>query len=233
MIYKTYLTDTSKLLSLPESGMGYQIIEGKLLSENAIRKYVVYNCELAIDLDEDFQIYRKQVINKGFANVLNESKSFLVSTDSIKLVAGTPQYEYRDLSYYKQTKNKRHSGGKGAKGGSKEYTKGDETFVRISAYENDKRIDINRRRLIEGSYTTTLADYYDCILTDDEPIDRYSLPNDEKVKWAFYIKPTSLDVLQRGIVQPAYGHEGGGIEVFFEKGTSDNTFYIKKDYGTL
>jgi len=233
MIYKTYLTDTSKLLSFPETGMGYQLIEGKLIGEQITRKYIVFNCELAIDLDAQFQENRKQIIDKGFSNILNEAKSLLVNTDSIKLVSRSMLLESRALSIYKQTKNKRHSAGKEAKDNPKEYTKGDETFVRVSAYENDRRIDFNRNRLIEGSYTTSLADYYDCILTDDEPIDRYALPNDEEVKWAFYVKPTSIDVLQRGTVQPAFGHEGGGIEVFFENGTSDKTFYLKKEYGNL
>jgi hypothetical protein len=233
MIYKTYLSDTTKLLTLPETGMGYQLIEGKLMSEQTTRKYIVYNCELVVDLDEQFQANRRQIIDRGFSNILNEAKSFLIKTDSIRLVSQNILIESRALSSYKQTKNKRHSGGKGAKDNSKEYTKGDETFVRISAYENDKRIDFNRKRLIEGSYATTLVDYYACITTDDDPLDRYSLPNDERIKWAFYIKPTSIDGLQRGIVQPAFGHEGGGEEVYFENGTSDNTYYLKKSYGVI
>jgi hypothetical protein len=231
MIYKTYQYDIPILLSLPETGMGYQIIESKLFLKDEIRPYVVYNCELAIDLDADFRENRRQAIAKGFSNVFNESKSLLLNTDSIRLFSGKPQFETRDLSYFKQSKHKRQSGGKGAKDGEEEYTNGNETFVRVSAYENDRRIDLEKRRLIEGSYTTTLIDYYDCIFTDDEPIDRYALPNDEKVKWAFYIRAKSADVLQRGVVQPAFGHEGGGIEVFFESGTSENTFYVKKEYG--
>ncbi len=213
--------------------MGYQLIEGKLIGEQITRKYVVYNSELAIDLDDQFQENRRQIINRGFSNILNEAKSLLVNTDSIKIVSRSMLIESRALSTYRQTKNKRNSGGKGAKDNPIEYSKGDETFVRVSAYENDKRIDFSRKRLIDGSYTTSMIDYYDCIITEDNPIDRYALPNDEKIKWAFYIKPTSIDRLQRGIVQPAFGHEGGGVEVFFENGTSDNTFYIKKEYGNL
>jgi hypothetical protein len=231
MIYKAYLSDITKLLSLPETGMGYQVIEAKLFLEDTIRQYVVYNCELIIDLDTDFRANQRQVIEKGLTTILAESKSWLISTDSIRLVSGKLPYDIKNLTYNKITKNKRHSDGKGAKENPKEYTDGNETFVRISAYENDKRIDFNKKRLIEGSYTTSLVDYYDCIITDDEPVDRYALPNDEKVKWAFYIRAKSVDVLQRGVVQPAFGHEGGGIEVFFENGTSDNTFYVKKEYG--
>lgn len=233
MIYKTYLTDTSKLLSLPETGMGYQLIEGRLINEYITRKYIVYNSEIAIDLDDQFQINRRHITVKGYSNILNEATLLMVNTDSIRVLPRSILLESRVLSNYKQTKNKRHQSGNGAKDNPKEYTKGDETVVRISAYENDKRIDFNRKRLIEGSYSTTLSDYYDCIITDDDPIDRYALPNDEKIKWAFYIKPTSLDGLQRGIVQPAFGHEGGGAEVYFEDGTSDNTFYNKKDYGVI
>jgi len=233
MIFKTYFSDTLKLLTLPETGMGYQLIEGKILSEDKIRQYVVYNCELAVNLDEDFPIYRKKIIERGFSTVLNESNSLLINTESIKIITGKPLFEVKSLSTYKQSKNKRHSGGKGAKENPKEYSDGNETFVRVSAYENDKRIDFKRKRLTEGSYTTTLIDYYDCITTDDDPVDRYALPNDEPIRWAFYIKPKIQDVLQRGIVQPAFGHEGGGIEVFFEKGTSDNTFFLQKEYGVL
>lgn len=233
MIYKTYLSDTSKLLSLPEAGMGYQLIEGKLMGEQVTRKYIVYNSELAVDLDEEFKANRRRILDKGFVNVLSEAKMLSVYTDSIRLLPRNILHESRSLSSYRQTKNNRHSGGKGAKDNPREYTNGDEAFVRISAYYNDKRVDFKRERLIEGSYTTTLSDYYACVNTDDDPIDRYALPNDEEIKWAFYIKPTSFDGLQRGIVQPAFGHEGGGIEAYYENGTSDGTLFLKKEYGNI
>ena len=40
-----------------------------------------------------------------------------------------------------------------------------------------------------------------------------------------------IDSLQRGIVQPAFGHEGGGIEAYFEYGTSKETLLFKREYG--
>ncbi len=94
-----------------------------------------------------------------------------------------------------------------------------------------KRIDSVNKKLKPGSFTTTEQDYKDCVATNDEPIDRYALPNDESIKWAFYIKPKTSDILQRGIVQPAFDHEGGGIEAYFENGTSNGTYYLKKTYG--
>jgi hypothetical protein len=106
-------------------------------------------------------------------------------------------------------------------------------FVRLSVYENDHRIDFTMKRLKKGTYTTTCQDYKDCVDYKDDPIDRYALPNDDPVKWAFYIQPKNTDELQRGIVQPAFGHEGGGIEAFFENGTSVNTYLAKKPYGQV
>ncbi len=126
---------------------------------------------------------------------------------------------------------KRNSGGKGAIDNSKEFANGIEVFVRVSAYEDDKRIDFVNKKLKEGSYTTTEQDYKDCYSTNDDPVDRYALPNDEKIKWAFYIKPKNTNILQRGIVQPDFGHDGGGIETYFENGTSDGTYLEKRDYG--
>ena len=69
------------------------------------------------------------------------------------------------------------------------------------------------------------------IMSNDDPIDRYALPNDETIKWAFYIQPKSWDKLQKGIVQPAFDHYGGGIEVYFEDETSYNTYFEKRICG--
>jgi len=46
----------------------------------------------------------------------------------------------------------------------------------------------------------------------------------------FYVRPLSEDTLQRGIVQHAFDHKGGGDEVFFEKGTTDGTFMHRIAY---
>jgi len=125
----------------------------------------------------------------------------------------------------------RYSGGNGAVESPKEYANGKEIFVRVSAYENDRRIDFIKKCLLEGTFTTTHQDYLNCVMYHDDPVDRYALPNDEIIKWAFYILPKTNDMLQRGIVQPAFGHQGGGIEAFFEKGTHDNTYFDKRLYG--
>jgi hypothetical protein len=102
--------------------------------------------------------------------------------------------------------------------------------VRLSAYENDRRIDHFNKKLLDGTYTTTEDDYLTCKKYGDDPVDRYALPNDEEIKWAFHVKPKNWDKYRPGIVQPANGHIGGGIEALFDNGTSVDTYFKKTPY---
>lgn len=231
MIYKAYSSDSNKLLSLPETGMGYQVIEGQITGSSTTKRYVVYNSNLIVDLDDNFSRNKQLIINRGYNLILNESSLLNIKTESIKLITKRSITESRYLSESKINVNKRQSGSTGAIDNPKEYADGKEYFVRLSAFENDKRIDFEKKKLKDGTFTTTLYDYVSCVKTNDDPVDRYALPNDETIKWAFYVQPKSYDRLQRGIVQPAFGHAGGGIEAFFENGTSENTYLIKTQYG--
>ena len=107
---------------------------------------------------------------------------------------------------------------------------GTEVFVRLSAFEDDKRIDKINKCLRPGSYTTTLVDYETCRSINDDPIERYALPNNDTINFVFYIQPVKTDTLQRGIVQPANGKRGGGKEAYFEKGTANGTFIKQTPY---
>jgi len=233
MIYKAYSSNENKLLSLPETGMGYQVIDGQLTGSSQTKRYVVYNADLIVDLDDDFERNKQLIIVRGYTLISNFANTLDIKTDSIKLITKRSLYESKSLSQTKLNINNRHSGGKGAIDSPKENADGKEFFVRLSAYQNDKRIDFAKKRLKDGSFTTTLHDYLSCVRTKDDPVDRYALPNDETIKWSFYIQPKSNDSLQRGIVQPAFGHEGGGIEAYFENGTTDNTYFMTKPYGEI
>jgi hypothetical protein len=217
---------------MPETGMGYQIVEAAKYGQSDVKRYIVYNSELAVNLDTEFKAYKRQIFSEGFSKILNRSSELMLETKSIRVLNKAEVIQSKALTFSeaKATK-KRHKGDKGAKDSPKENANGIEVFVRLSAYEDDKRIDFINKRLTSGSYTTTESDYNECVSTNDDPVDRYALPNDETIKWAFYIKPKTNDTLQRGIVQPAFDHEGGGIEAYFENGTSNETYFQKKSYG--
>ncbi|MBK8611853.1 MAG: hypothetical protein IPL84_18465 [Chitinophagaceae bacterium] len=239
MIYKAYYSDTSKLVSLPETGMGYQVIEASLIGRPIKSRYMVYNAELILDLDNTFASTKKLAFSKSYKDVLNESKSLTLESSTISVLrksqlfdtVKTLSLEFKAMSESTRKDKHRYSGGKGATDSPKENANGSEIFVRVSAFENDRRIDFDKKRLKDGTFTTTQIDYLHCVMYKDDPADRSALPNDDEIKWAFYVQPKSVDVLQRGIVQPAFGHEGGGIEAFFEKGTSDNSYFDKRTYG--
>lgn len=69
-----------------------------------------------------------------------------------------------------------------------------------------------------------------CKFMDDDPIERYALPNNDELKFAFYIMPVKSDTLQKGRVLPANGKQGGGKEVYFSKGTTQGTFFKQTPY---
>ncbi len=227
MIYRIYDSEAKKLLDKPETGMGYQIIEASQYKKYQLRKYVVYNTNLAVELNSDFTSNRERIINKSYSEALEASWFMHLDIDTIKILEGPST---KGFMAFESTKMY-NEGTAGAKDNPKEEANGFDTFVRISAYEDDKRIDFENNRLKDGSYTTTNEDYENCVRNGNDPIDRYALPNNEKIKWSFYIKPKIGDIFQKGIVQPAFSHNGGGIEAYFEKGTSEKTYIEKREYG--
>lgn len=192
MIYRLYPSDASTLLSKPETGMGYQIVNASQFGKTDLRNFIVYNSELAVDLDSNFLANKRRIIQEGFKRVLSNSTELMLETKSIHILERSSLQETISLSATKRIYNKRSGGGKGATDNPKENANGEEIFVRVSAFEDDKRIDTVNKKLKNGSYTTTEKDYNDCVSTNDDPIDRYALPNDDEIKWAFYIRQKKM-----------------------------------------
>jgi len=213
MIRKLKDRQIQELVNLPESGMGYQFIEAETGYFSTRSKYLVLNSELII---ED----SGQIINEVKNIFRNDYRSVLFSANEIELknIRLIENLSYTSIKNFSVTANT------GAIHQKEEYASGNEIFTRLSAYENDKRIDFINKKLMPGSYTTTFADYDFCKKNNLDPVDRYALPNDEAIKWVFHIQPISTDKLQRGIVEPAYNHKGGGIEAYFKNGTSNKTY---------
>lgn len=228
MIFKAQSNFSKTLLSLPESGMGYQIVDAKRLGSYTTSRYIVYNSELIIDYDKNFGLFKRQIVNEGYTKMFGQSDYIVL--ESPTLVNRSVLSNIRIFSESKMNTKGRHSGGSGAVDNPPIYASGTDIFVRLSAYSEDKRIDFVNMRLKEGTYTTTEADYLSCKINIDDPVDRYALPNDEKINWAFFVIPKSYDKYRPGIVQPANNHNGGGIETLFDKGTSDNTYIERKPY---
>lgn len=228
MIFKAQSQFTQSLLSLPETGMGYQIIDAKRHGRYTTDRFIVYNSELIVDYDSNFDTYKRQIVLESYTKMFSQSS--FIALDSPTLVRRSAVSNVRMFSESSMNTKGRHSGGTGAVDNAPIYANGTDIFVRLSAYSDDKRIDFVKMRLKEGTYTTTEADYLTCKRYNDDPVDRYALPNDETIKWAFFVKPKSYDKYRPGIVQPANNHNGGGIEALFDNGTSDGTYLERKPY---
>lgn len=240
MIHRTFLADRQIFDDLKETGMGYQVILAQLVNNRDRNFYIVYNSELIIDIDNDFDVFKyRAFITKGIQLSLSEASPLQIDFNSINVLSKSfskdliSRFSKKNFSGSRnKSENKnRKSGGKGAIDSPLESASGEEVFTRLSAFEKDRRIDLENKCLKEGSFTTTFIDYRDCVRFYDDPVDRYALPNDDEIKFAFTIVPSKIDKLQRGIVQPAFGKAGGGIESYFDKGTSHGSYIGKRKYG--
>lgn len=219
MIRKLRTPQIQELLKLRETGMGYQFIEAETGYYGTKNKYLVLNSQMIIDDTPQILNEVKSVFKGGYRTMLFSASE--VELKNIRLVENLSNYRVKAFSASKQT---------GAIHQSIVFANGTEVFTRLSAYEDDFRVDTVNKKLVPGSFSTTFDDYQYCKNNNINPVERYALPNDEEIKWAFHIKPLKTDSLQRGIVEPANNQNGGGVEAYFEKGTSNNTFLEKTAY---
>jgi hypothetical protein len=221
-----------QLLNQPETGMGYQfvqLIDWSNLNKNKIG--VVYNAKYFIESDSYFRYNQKQlffeqhkILESNFTPISENFESVKVmipsefKNDSDKLLLSEL------LPDYNKSKGARESN-------TIYFADGKSYYIRLSAFDDDKRIDKINKRLLPGSYATTYEDYLKLKDLKLRPNDRYALPNDQTITQCFVIQPKMIDTYKKGIVQPANGYKGGGVEVFFEKGTSNGTFIKQMNYG--
>ena len=220
MYFKLSLSQENDLLGQPETGMGYQVVEGNKAGSYTREKFMVLNSEVVIEMNGSEGGHIRKVVNEGIFSI--KVNASLINLNSIKVL--------NENQFRNQVKESKNDDEKGALDNRVEFADGNEMFVRLSAFDDDKRIDKVNKRLRPGSFTTTEDDYLVCKYLKSDPVDRYALPNNDEIKFAFYIKPVISDTLQRGKVQPANGKHGGGMEVYFAKGTSIGTFFKQTPY---
>ena len=201
--------------------MGYQFIEARFFGEFANKQFVALNAELLVENGRDESNNFRKIAKEGFTKSVKDAT--VKEIKDIKLVSKSQYFNLAEEPKPRQNK--------GAKDGPLLSPDGKSIYVRLSAYQDDKRIDKVNRRLLPGSYTTTAKDYAVCVVKKDDPVERYALPNDDKIEWAFFIQPLVKDTYRYGIVQPDFGRRGGGEECLFENGTSFYTFKEEKKYG--
>ena len=220
MYYKLSSQQEDQLLHQPETGMGYQVIEAIKQGSYSRERFLVLNSEIVIEVNGYESGHVRKIIDEGIYNV--KAGADLIVLNSISVLS---ENQFRGVLNETKSENER-----AAIENHVENANGQEIFVRLSAFENDRRIDKIEKCLLPGSFTTTMEDYLTCKSTNADPVDRYALPNNDEIKFAFHIQPKQSDTLQRGIVQPANEKRGGGKEAYFKNGTSSGTFLKQTPY---
>lgn len=208
-MYRLSHEQAQSLLRQPESGMGYQVVDG-VTNERRTKRGIVYNAEL-LTLDEDQFSDRVFMLTKSVDEALRTASSAADVFRSLTVV--------HDARSTVLAKHAVKAGG--AADAGQEETKADEMFYRFSAFANDRRVTAENS-LLPGTYATTKEDG-DKVRTGKQAVERYALPNDDPASYRFRIQPLKGTAIQKGIVQPANGHQGGGVEVIFTNGTTKDT----------
>jgi hypothetical protein len=220
MYFKLSRSQEIDLLRKPETGMGYQVVEANKAGSYTREKFLVLNSEVVIEMNGFEDYLTRLVVNEGVFSI--KARSEVITLNAMTVL--------NEKQFRNQANEPKNDNEKGALDNPIESANGKEIFVRLSAFDDDKRIDKINKCLRPGSFTATEDDYIVCKYMDDDPVERYALPNNDEIKFAFYIMPVKSDTLQKGKVQPANGKRGGGKEVYFDKGTAQGTFFKQTPY---
>lgn len=208
-MYRIDSETRKKLLSLPETGMGYQIVTITHLN-NIKKKYIIINATYAIPNDIFSNNSSMRIDDSLVKETLSNVCEIELSRKRRVLKAAGVNITFKKSTH-------------GAKDSKIEKTLMGECFIRFSPYKDDIRIDMKNKRVLPGTFATTILDGEICLTERLNIIERYALPSTKEIEYAFYINPMRNTDIQRGIVQPAFDNQGGGEEVIFSNGTTDNT----------
>jgi len=205
---------TECLLRKPETGMGFQVVEATL-ADRRVASGIVYNAELLLLAGEP----RLAKFAASYPVILQTARSSVGEVLSLRVLP-RPSTPVLTSSVHEKTAPYGRKSGP-AKDAPEEKTKSGEVFKRFTAYRDDRRV-LADGSLRPGTYATTEADARN-VKTGTDAVRRYALPDPKPASYVFTIMPLRDTVVQYGIVQPAYGQPGGGVEVIFTNGTDPGT----------
>jgi len=222
------------LLKLPEYGMGYQKARVRLSTGGSETGFIL-NTEIFLkETETRFQtpLFWDQW-GKVMEEARKEAQKSMLTLSSIEEVIPRPTERLRGVrlialanSFSTSNAERQAIMGKAAGSPAKDApitpTSIGEIFKRFSAYANDRRVT-EKKGLVAGTYATTKEDADAHIKTGSDAVSRYALENKKPASNVFTITPPKGTDLQRGIVEPAYGEPGGGVEVIFVNGSPDGT----------
>lgn len=197
-----------RLVALPESGMGYQVVR------YGDSPFVVFNATLAIPFLElkDF------VFSRAATEGENEEEPIDGWSQETKRWPGRIELLYSPLlPQYRSNTLGLSFPESIVKVTPRTYKHPPAAYFRFSAFPKDKRIDANGG-FVPGTYATTFADMK-AVPSGFAAVGRYALPKANSARYVHCVV-TYDDPTYMGTVTPNYGQAGGGVEVVFGSGAS-------------
>ena len=210
----TYFIDqgaSQKLVSLPESGMGYQIVG------DGNRIWVCFNAIIAVPMDElrglsfgeaENALLARDLSNEPISTELPRAEFGRDLRIAFSLLDSGLRDPAVDLSFpYSVTSPM-----------PPRPRKPPAAYYRFSAFYRDRRIAPDGN-FLPGTYATTFSDMR-TVPSGLAAVGRYALPNPASARFLYsvvtYSNPTHL-----GAVTPNFGQSGGGVEALFNAGAKN------------
>jgi hypothetical protein len=210
-IYRATEFSERRLIAVPESGIGFQIIR--------------YRRDLLVALNATILI-PLQELREGLATA-EELASFLAEglassdipieaielTDDFRLVFSQLELQYRDPQTGLNIPEMVAVPPANVISPRRPYS-----YYRFTAAPRDKRIT-TKGDFLPGTYATTYADFQ-FVPSGFAAVGRYAIPNPAPARFVFQIitfdRPTKM-----GTATPNFGQAGGGVEVLFGTGAKN------------
>lgn len=208
------------LTGLPETGMGFQLIEAVLWGENV--PLLVFNSERAIDLRQ-----AKLMPGGDPATILTNGMRIIdaMNLDVVETLFAAPQpHSFRLL-------NARIGQLPGASGAAAPVAPqavmpsslvkhvvlpANRVFHRFSAFNPDRRVDPVTGSFLPGTYAAPESEV-PFVPTGFVAVGRFALPNNLPSSFHYEIEAPLGTTVDFGTVAPAFGQAGGGVEAYFSQ----------------
>jgi len=206
-LYRIGRNTEARLLSIPESGMGFQVVRYRN------RFLVVFHTTLVIPLDE---LRERRFSQDDYFSLSGNPESqaisqleFLDIQDEFSLAFSFLDREYRESSVGLAFSEAVISPPESVISSKRPYS-----YYRFSAFYKDKRIT-DDGSFLPNTYATTYNDLH-FVPSGFAAVGRYALPNPASAQFVFpiltYDRPTLM-----GTATPNFGQSGGGVEVLFQQ----------------
>jgi hypothetical protein len=203
-----------ELLQLPESGMGFQLVEAAFWGVR--KELLVFNAAIALDLSVlDLEL---AAATDTAARLRNEARIVEALKAAVTTMVAAPGPRNFRLLTSRIGSTSASSPAVTSSALVKHVVlPNTRTFHRFSAFNPDRRVDPSTGDFLPGTYATPLSEV-PFVPTGFAAVGRFALPNTSPASHHYVNQAAAGTAVSFGTVAPAFSQAGGGVEAFFPKG---------------